>query len=149
MQTDSKSENKRVLIVDDDADMCEILQTIFTYEGIDVSLSDGCDNIIDVINDCHPHVVMLDYLLKGVNGGELCHQVKTSAKWGHIPVAIISAYPRVLQSLGTYGCNLFIEKPFDVDILLRQIKNLIHDHDRDTRLMKQPEPATKYRDYAR
>lgn len=148
MQTDSRAETKRVLIIDDDADTLEVLETFFTGEGIQITVSDGSHDIEKLINECRPHAVIVDYLLKGINGGELCHQVKCSAKNSHIPVAIMSAYPRVLQSLGSYGCNLFISKPFDLDVLLQQVNKLISEHDGDTWLMKQQAPASKYRRYA-
>jgi DNA-binding response OmpR family regulator len=149
MQTDTATEKKRLLIIDDDADILEILETYFTGEGMEVTVSEGSYDILHLIDECRPHVVILDYLLKGVNGGELCHQVKSSKKHGHIPVAIFSAYPRVLQSLGTYGCNLFIPKPFDLDVVKRHVENLIRDHDKDTCLMKQKSPYKNPGIYAR
>jgi len=148
MQTDTRAERKRVLIIDDDADTLEVLETFFTGEGIQVTVSDGSQDIEKLINQCRPHAVIIDYLLNGINGGELCHQVKCSVKNSQIPVAIMSAYPRVLQSLGSYGCNLFISKPFDLEILLQQINKLMSEHDVDTLLMKQRAPASKYKRYA-
>jgi CheY-like chemotaxis protein len=64
---------------------------------------------------------MLDFLLHGVNGGELCHQLKTNINTMHLPVIIISGYPRVLESLGNYGCDNFLAKPFSINQLLRAV----------------------------
>jgi CheY-like chemotaxis protein len=71
-----------------------------------------------------PDIVILDYILNGINGGELCHQIKMNRHTAQLPVVIMSAYPKVLQSLGDYGCNTFIPKPFDIDHILNCIKEL-------------------------
>jgi len=149
MQTDTRTETKRLLIIDDDADTLEVLETFFKGEGMEVTVSDGREDVLRLINERNPHAVIMDYLLRGANGGELCRQVKTSAKHAHIPVAIMSAYPRVLQSIGSFGCNLFIAKPFDLDILMSQVKKLISDNDLDSLLMKRQAPYIKNKINAR
>lgn len=63
-------------------------------------------------------------MLNGINGGELCHQIKSSGQNGGLPVMIFSAYPRVIQSLGFYGCNAFMPKPFDLSLLVAQVNAL-------------------------
>lgn len=73
--------------------------------------------------DYEPHLVLIDYLLKGINGGEVCHQIKSGYETSRVPVIMISAYPRVFESLGTYGCDEFIAKPFDLYSLVEKVKS--------------------------
>ncbi|GAA4095066.1 response regulator [Mucilaginibacter panaciglaebae] len=117
--------NKRVLVVDDDNDILDIMEEILTYEGYGVSSLDDTDDIFSEINRNRPDLIILDYILKGINGGEICHQIKTNPNTSDIPVILISAYPRVFGSLSNYGCNAFIAKPFDLNDITGRITELI------------------------
>lgn len=84
--------------------------------------------------DFKPDLVLLDYLLPGINGGELCGQIKRHQAFSKIPVIIYSAYPKVLTSLGDYGCDLFLPKPFDLDELAKHIETLLLKKEHSTLL---------------
>jgi len=79
------------------------------------------------MEDFKPDIVLVDYLLPGINGGELCAQLKRDPSTKHIPVVIFSAYSQVLLSLGSYGCNAFISKPFELSSLLNQINKCLEN----------------------
>jgi DNA-binding response OmpR family regulator len=111
----------KILIIDDDADLLELLQDFLQSTGFEVKTNKSSGGIFETITQYQPDLIILDYLLDGINGGELCHQVKTTT---HIPVILYSAYSRVLLSLGTYGCDQFIPKPFDLDFLLESVRRL-------------------------
>lgn len=113
--------NKRILIIDDDKAVLDILEEVLDYSGFMVNACSDTKDIFEDIEKYHPDLVLIDYLLSGINGGELCHQIKTNTKTQNLPVVIISAYPRVLLSLGNYGCDTFIAKPFDVADLVDNI----------------------------
>lgn len=115
--------NKRVLVIDDDNDILDIMEEILTYEGFEVSRLAETGNIAPDVQKYDPDIIIMDYILQGINGGEICHQIKTNPQTSTIPIILISAYPRVFNSLGTYGCDAFISKPFD----LNQIVDRIHD----------------------
>lgn len=117
--------SKRVLVVDDDNDILNIMEEILTYEGFEVSSLAETSNIFPEINRYNPDIIILDYILSGINGGEICHQIKINPYTSGIPVILMSAYPRVLNSLGTYGCNTFIAKPFDLNDIVNRIHQLI------------------------
>lgn len=113
---------KKVLLLDNDLDVLDIMQEVLSYEGFDVKCIEQTDNILPEIENFSPDVVVLDYLLGEINGGEICHQIKLNKSTSGLPVILISAYPRVLQSLGDYGCDDFISKPFDLDDFTGRIK---------------------------
>lgn len=116
---------KKVLLLDNDEDVLDVMHEVLSYEGFDVKCIERTDNILPEIEKYDPDLVILDYLLDGINGGELCHQIKENKKTSRLPVVIMSAYPRVLRSLGDYGCDDFIPKPFDMDDLTWRIQKLI------------------------
>jgi DNA-binding response OmpR family regulator len=117
---------KKVLVLDNDEDVLDVMQEALKYEGFEVKIIGDTDNIFPVIEAYRPDLIILDYILSGINGGEICHQVKANPKTADLPVIIMSAYPKVIKSLGYYGCDDFIAKPFDLDDLAERIKNLIN-----------------------
>jgi DNA-binding response OmpR family regulator len=112
---------KRVLILDNDPDVLDAMQEVLVYSGFEVKTIEDTDNIFPIIYDFRPDVLLVDYILNGINGGEICHQIKTNPRTSHLPVIILSAYPRVINSLGFYGCDSFIAKPFELDDLVGQV----------------------------
>lgn len=113
--------NKRLLIVDNDIDVLDVMKEVFEYEGFEVKTLSRTDDVFTDIAVYDPHVVMIDYILEGINGGELCHQIKHNPKTAHLPVIMVSAYSNVLNSLGHYGYDSFIAKPFDITDLVAEV----------------------------
>ncbi|WCT14899.1 response regulator [Mucilaginibacter jinjuensis] len=115
---------KKILIVDDNEDVLQMLKDLLFDEGYFVEGFLGTDDIIQLANQHKPDLVIIDYLLAGINGGEYCHQIKTDATTSHIPVIMLSAHPKVLNSLGNYGSDRFISKPFSIDEVILAVKEL-------------------------
>jgi len=116
---------KKIMIIDNDNDVLDIMQEALTYEGFEVAVASKVENITSVLEQEKPDVILIDYILDGINGGEICHQIKANPATCCLPVVIISAYPKVLLSLGTYGCDKFIAKPFDLNNLTSSINELL------------------------
>ena len=115
----------KVLLIDDDLDMLEVMESTLTYYGYEVIKSTYTDDIFAMVYYHQPDLVILDYLIAGINGGELCAALKRNEATSSLPVIIISAYERIIQSLGNYGCDAFISKPFDMTHLLNVIQKTI------------------------
>ncbi|WP_207532440.1 response regulator [Desertivirga arenae] len=113
---------KRVLIIDDDRFISDMLSEMLSDEKFEVKILSDSDNIVADVKDFNPDIILLDYILPRRNGGELCHEVKANTSTSEIPVIMLSAYPKVLKSLGNYGADSFVEKPFDLWCLLDLIK---------------------------
>lgn len=109
--------NKKILIIDDDSDILDVMQEALTYEGYEVNSLQNTSDIFTELNHYQPDLILLDYILQGINGGELCHLIKSNQQTSGIPVMMMSAYPRVLKSLGDYGCDAFMAKPFNLEEL--------------------------------
>lgn len=130
-----KDKNK-VLILDDDKFTLEVLNEALTYEKFDVEVTSDSDSFYKALDEFKPDVVLIDFLLPGINGGEICHELKNETKKKcSFPVFLMSAYPRVFLSLGTYGCDEFIAKPFDLFILVDKIKNYTVMYNTDLKLL--------------
>ena len=115
---------RKILVMDDDRAILDVIEEALSYENFQVKTTAESMTILKTVGDYNPDIILLDYLVDEVNGGEICHQIKCNPATGHIPVIIMSAYPRVFESLGSYGCNSFIPKPFDLDQLIETIDKL-------------------------
>jgi CheY-like chemotaxis protein len=119
--------SKNILIIDDNSEILDLLKETLEQEGYDVTALTYTEDIIRSATQYQPDLVMLDFLLAGINGGEHCHHLKTNPLTSHIPVIMLSGYPRVLESLGNYGADVFIAKPFDLYHLTSTVKQLLED----------------------
>jgi DNA-binding response OmpR family regulator len=118
-----KDTMRRILAVDDDNDILEVLQFILEDSGYQVdTLSDGT-YLMETIKEKNPDLILLDIMLGNLDGRELCKAVKKHAFTHNIPVILISASHNVSNSLNQEGApNDFIAKPFDINILLNSIE---------------------------
>lgn len=116
---------KKILLIDNDKDVLDVMQEALIYEGFEVKSIEETRDIFTEIESYRPNVVIVDYLLNGINGGEICHQIKKNEKTSRLPVVLISGYPKVLHSLRDYGCDEFIAKPFDLEDLTTRIRRLL------------------------
>ena len=120
---------KKILILDDNEDILEMMKVALEDEGHEVECMVNTDDIYKTISHTKPDLLIVDYILSGINGGELCHQVKNNPKTEHIPVIMVSGHQRVLQSLGTYGADIFIAKPFSLEDIVSNVNNCLMQPD--------------------
>jgi DNA-binding response OmpR family regulator len=114
---------RRILAVDDDHDILEVLQLILEDSGYEVeTLSDG-RHLLETIDQNHPDLILLDIMLGNMDGRELCKAVKKQTSSHNIPIIMISASHNVGDTINQEnGPNDFIAKPFDINVLLDSIK---------------------------
>ncbi len=120
---------KKILILDDNEDILEMMKVALEDEGHEVECLTNTDDIFKAINHIKPDLLIVDYILSGINGGEFCHQVKTNPKTSHIPVIMVSGHQRVLGSLGTYGADVFIAKPFSLEDIVTNVNSCLVQSD--------------------
>jgi DNA-binding response OmpR family regulator len=113
----------RILAVDDDKDILEVLQFILEDSGYQVNtLSDG-HQLFDSINSQFPDLILMDIMLNGLDGRDLCKNVKLNNKTHGIPVIMISASHNISDVLKQECApDDFLAKPFDINILLNKIQ---------------------------
>lgn len=115
----------KILVVEADPAIGEMLTELFSTAGYDCKVLKNISNIIPIMEKYKPDLVLLEYLLPLVNGGELCTQIKSDQRFKSVPVILYSAYPQILWSVKDYGCDAFMAKPFEIDLLLLQIEKLL------------------------
>lgn len=117
--------SKRILVLDDNRDILEVVHETLTYEQFDVRSTGDGEDVMPFMEQFNPDLVILDYRVAGFNGGELCRQIKTNPRFSNIPVIIFSAYINNSAELSAYGCDAIINKPFDLGELVEKVNNLL------------------------
>ena len=118
---------KRILVIDDDEDILEILHIIFQDEGYNVVISNSSD-AVDRIHEISPDLILLDINIRGSakNGAEICDEVKEHYQMLQTPVILISAESDISIIAKECGADSFVRKPFDIYQLLMQVKDFIN-----------------------
>lgn len=117
----------RILAVDDNENNLKILKMILEKEGYSVdTLSDG-GRALSFINENRPDIILLDVLMPGADGFEICRAVKNNENTRHIPLIIISALTQLDDKLKgiELGADEFLTKPINKRELLTRVKTLL------------------------
>lgn len=113
---------QRILVVDDDKDILEVLRYILEDSGYVVeTLTDG-QFLFGKIVEYQPDLILLDIMLGNMDGRELCKQLKNSPATQHIPVILVSASHNIEICNEGEAPNDFIAKPFDIAHLLNSVQ---------------------------
>jgi len=113
---------KRILAVDDNKDILEILRYILEESGYEVdTLSDG-HHFFEKIQEHTPDLILLDVMLGDMDGRELCKNVKTQRETHDIPIIMLSASHTIASISHVYPPDAFLAKPFDIKALLNTVQ---------------------------
>jgi len=115
----------RILVLDDDPDIGIMIKIMLEYKGYSVILTDRADKAEDIIRTNNINLLIMDMLLSGVNGTDVCTALKQNSHTASIPIMMISAHPNAQQVCIDAGANDFISKPFDMQDLIARIDRLL------------------------
>ena len=125
------NEKPLLLLVEDNEEFRHYLAE-FLSENYRIAMAhDGRDGLEKAIR-LMPDLIISDLMMPHMNGVTLCQQIKKDIKTSHIPVIILTARSseeKHLEGLDS-GCNLYITKPFNLDILFSSIRNLLSERER-------------------
>jgi len=116
--------NERILIIEDDQAILKILQRGLVYEGYTVDTAIEGRGGLMLAREHQPDLVILDWMLPGMDGLEVCHRMRTAN--GSIPILMLTAKDAVqdrVQGLDA-GADDYMVKPFNLDELLARVRAL-------------------------
>ncbi len=127
-RTVEKSKEARILIVEDNGSLREMLVRIFETFYIVSTASDGREGWEKVQSE-HPNIVLSDIVMPEMSGTELCKLIKENIETCHIPVVLLTARTAIEHNLEglRLGADDYITKPFNVNILLSRCNNLVNN----------------------
>ncbi|NPV75152.1 MAG: response regulator transcription factor [Anaerolineae bacterium] len=117
--------NERILIIEDDEGIVKLLRRGLAYDGYQVEVALDGETGLALARDRHPDLVLLDLMLPGMDGLEICQRLRASG--GNIPILILTARDALQDRiLGLdSGADDYMVKPFELDELLARIRALL------------------------
>lgn len=114
-----------ILVVDDDPDIGSMLKMMLEYKGYAVTLLSNASKTEQQLRNQLADLVILDMLIAGTNGTDVCRSIKSNPLSARVPVLMISALPDARKTCIDAGANNFISKPFEMQDLLTKVSNLV------------------------
>lgn len=124
----------KILIVDDEPTIVGLLEEHLQSEGYDTMHAYSGEEALQVLDGATPDLVILDLMLPGMDGYEVCRLMQQSPRLNHIPVIMVTARSAVPNKVMGYqrGADDYVVKPFDPDELSVRIRAQLHHLYHDT-----------------
>ncbi len=120
---------KKVLLIDDDPGIIEVLKMYFEKEGYNVSICMQGDKAIATFNVAKPDIIILDLMLPGMDGNDICREIR---KTSNVPIIMLTARTDTLDKIVglELGADDFVPKPFEPKELLARVKAVLRRTER-------------------
>ena len=115
------SEDIRILIIDDNEDIVLMLKAMLNLKGYNSDVKTNVHNLEQHLREIKPDLILMDMLLSGADGREVCKNLKEGQEFADIPVLMISAHPTAKEDCLAAGANYFLAKPFDMHNLFETV----------------------------
>ena len=114
----------KILVVDDDQNICELLRLYLTKDGFDVIIANDGQQAISKQTNEHPDLILLDVMLPKLDGWQVCREIRKNS---NIPIIMLTAKSETFDKiLGLeLGADDYIAKPFDVKEVIARIRAVL------------------------
>jgi DNA-binding response OmpR family regulator len=126
--TKSISEGSRVLVVEDEPDFQALLRAVFIEAGYNVEIAPNGPAAIDIVQTSQPDIVLLDWLLPGMDGISVCRNIR---RWSSVPILMITSKTSQEDLIAAMdaGADDYVTKPFQTPELLARTRALLRRGD--------------------
>ena len=119
------NERPFILVIDDDPDICTMIKVMLEYNNYKVTTAENEQQCIEVIKNNAVDLVIMDMLLSGKDGTDICRQLKKDPQYASIPILMFSAHPNAREACLSAGANDFMAKPFEMQEMLKKVDGLV------------------------
>jgi DNA-binding response OmpR family regulator len=118
----------KILIVDDDIQTTALLESLVKLNGYEPTAVNLSRHAIEVAHTVNPDVILLDIMMEGINGIELCKLIKADSALKNIPVIMVSALGDIGSKRDSFNAGAidFITKPVLSGDFAQRIKDVLH-----------------------
>ena len=120
----------RVLVADDDPEICTLIKTILGKGPYDIVLCNDAESaLVHIQRDAPYDILISDFMLPGISGIELIAQVRSSPATARMPIVMISGHNNYAMDARakSAGANAFLNKPFTLSQLRTTVQQLLAD----------------------
>ena len=121
MNTTTQQKQKTIMVVDDSPGVLDVMTLMLELEGYKVITSiDG--RTVRNLKEPLPDLILLDIMISGTDGRELCRALKDNQKTRDVPVILISANIDIEKISKTCGADGYLPKPFEMDYMINLVE---------------------------
>ena len=115
----------RILVVEDDTDISNMLRIYFSSQGYEVVVTARGGEAMERCRAQLPHVIVLDIMLPDIDGYEVCSRLRTNLRTSHIPIIFLTQKDERSDKIAglELGADDYITKPFDIEELRLRVQN--------------------------
>lgn len=118
-------ENTHILIIDDNEDIVMMLKAMLGMKGYQVEVKTNTIQLKEHIESHTPDLILMDMLLSGADGREICEELKADPRFSSIPIIMISAHPSAEEDCLAAGTDYFLAKPFEMKDLFSMVRKAL------------------------
>jgi CheY-like chemotaxis protein len=117
----------RILIADDDPDIREMCEMVLSHEGFEVVVAHDAPECLALARTHNPDLILLDWMMPGVDGMEALQLLKSSQQTIHIPVIMVTAFggPMEITLATHHGAEAYVTKPFEAPELVSLVRRFV------------------------
>jgi DNA-binding response OmpR family regulator len=104
----------KILVVDDELEIRDLLTEVLTGEGYDVIQASNGVEALELVEKEEPQVILLDVMMPGIDGVEVCRRLKEEDKTRFIPIIMVTAFEDRDVDAFVMGADDFVTKPFSL-----------------------------------
>lgn len=114
----------RILVIDDEPEITDIVETYFENLGYSVATANGGDEGIDAARDFKPNLILLDIMMPNTTGYDVCSEIKKMPNMVGVPVVFLTGRDTREDSGRSFesGGDMFVKKPFSCERLAELVK---------------------------
>jgi PleD family two-component response regulator len=126
----------RILVVEDDFDISNMLRIYFTGQGYEVQVAPRGNDALSMTRKQLPNLIMLDIMLPDMNGYDVCRELRTTTRTSHIPIIFLTQKDERSDKIAglELGADDYVTKPFDIEELKLRVQNAIVAASRQTQI---------------
>ena len=116
--------NEKILVVDDDVNICELLRLYLEKDGYTVTIANDGESAVKTFNELHPDLMLLDIMLPKLDGWQVCREIR---KFSDKPIIMLTAKGETFDKvLGLeLGADDYVVKPFDAKEIVARVKAVL------------------------
>lgn len=114
-----------VLVIEDDQDLCFLMETMLKFAGFTTASCNTPLSIDDKLRSAAPKAILMDMLLSGVDGKDICRMIKASPETKDKKIVMTSAHPDAEILCKEAGADDFLAKPFEMDDLIKKVTDIL------------------------
>lgn len=132
MEQNTRTDNKQLLLVDDDPNLILLVKDYLEFRGYDVIAAESGNEAIEILKQRTPDLIICDVMMPDMDGYSLVKSIRGDSKTQSIPILLLSAKGQNQDRIKGFniGADIYMTKPFEPEVLVAQIQSFLSFKDR-------------------